>query len=61
MKKKKIIKSLKRIKKFCKGRSCKGCPAYTEGLGVRPNCLLRKCVPLGWEIKNISKRFKKEE
>lgn len=57
MKKKKIIKSLKRIKKFCKGRPCITCPIYNGTYG----CLLINHIPDIWDIEDISKRFKKEE
>lgn len=57
MKKKKIIKSLKRIKKLCKGEPCHTCPIYDNGFG----CLLIDDIPGRWKIGNISKRLKEEE
>lgn len=61
MNKKKIIKSLKRIKKFCKCKSsCNSCPVYDDRLTC-PGCMFRSRTPNAWRINDITERFSKKE
>ncbi len=60
MKKKKIIKSLKRIQKFCNGKSCDTCPINDDRLTC-PGCMFRSRTPNDWRINDIAERFSKKE
>ena len=52
MKTKKIIKVLKKIKKYCFYKSCYGCEFSNKNF----DCALRE--PIDWDIKRIEKKLK---